>query len=165
VRGIAGGPTNNGVNGQNAAPTTGWGGLFQNDLGYTGFFGVASDQRLKNNIKTIPKAIDIVKKLRGTVYEHNFAEYPDLGLKTGLNYGFIAQEVEAVLPDLVREKNIPHMNSTLRGTTENKEAELLKTVSYIEVVPILVEGMKEQQKMIEELKAEIELLKSELKKD
>jgi hypothetical protein len=33
------------------------------------------------------------------------------------------------------------------------------------VVPILVEGMKEQQKMIEELKAEIELLKSELKKD
>jgi hypothetical protein len=41
---------------------------------------------------------------------------------------------------------------------------MLKAVSYLEVVPILVEGMKEQQMMIEELKKEIELLKSELNK-
>jgi hypothetical protein len=42
---------------------------------------------------------------------------------------------------------------------------MLKAVSYLEVVPILVEGMKEQQVMIEELKKEIELLKSELNKN
>ena len=57
------------------------------------------------------------------------------------------------------------MNSCYRGTTDVKEAELVKTVSYIEIVPLLVEGIKEQQKMIDELKAEIELLKTELKKD
>ena len=165
VRGIAGAGNNLGVNGQNITVTTGWSGLFQNDLGYTGFFGVASDRKLKQNIQTISNAISIISRLRGTVYEHNFSLYPDLGLKKGLNYGFIAQEVEDVLPDLVREKNIPHMNSCYRGTTYVKEAELVKTVSYIEIVPLLVEGMKEQQKMIAELKAEIELLKLEIKKD
>ena len=155
VRGIAGAGTNNGVNGQNAAPTSGWGGLFQNDLGYTGFFGVASDERLKQNIKTIPNALEIVKNLRGTTYEHNLTSYPDLGLKTGINYGFIAQEVESVLPNLVREKNIPHINSCVRGTTETKEAEQMKTVSYIEIVPILVEAIKDQQVLIEKLEQRI----------
>jgi hypothetical protein len=159
VRGIAGAGTNNGVNGSNAAPTSGWGGLFQGDLGYTGFFGVASDQRLKQNIQTIPNALNIVKNLRGTTYEHNLTTFPDLGLKTGINYGFIAQEVEQILPNLVREKNIPHIKSTVRGTNESNEAEQMKTVSYIEIVPILVEAIKEQQILIEEMRKEIELLK------
>lgn len=160
VRGIAGAGTNNGVNGQNSAPTTGWSGLFQGDLGYTGFFGVASDMRLKRNIQTIPNALDIVLKLRGTTYEHDLMNYPDLGLKTGLNYGFIAQEVEQVLPQLVREKNLPHMNSTYRGATESQEAETMKTVSYIEIVPVLVEAIKEQQELILQLEQRIKELES-----
>jgi hypothetical protein len=159
VRGIAGSGANNGVNGSNAAPTTGWGGLFQGDLGYTGFFGIASDQRIKQNIQTIPHALDIVKSLRGTTYEHNLTAYPDLGLKTGINYGFIAQEVEEVLPNLVREKNIPHIESTMRDSKKELDAEQIKTVSYIEIVPILVEAIKEQQELIDEMKKEIELLK------
>ena len=167
VRGIAGAQTINGVNGSRigTGADTGWGGLFQTDLGYTGFFGNASDMRLKQNIKTIPNALDIILQLRGTIYEHNFSLYPDLGLKKGLNYGFIAQEVELVLPDLVKEKNIPHLNSLARGASENKESELFKTVSYIEIIPILLEGIKEQQKQIDDLKKEIEILKSEIKKD
>ncbi len=147
------------MNGSNGAPTTGWGGLFQGDLGYTGFFGVASDQRLKQNIQTIPNALNIVKNLRGTTYEHNLTAFPDLGLKSGINYGFIAQEVEQILPNLVREKNIPHIKSTVRGTNDSNEAEQMKTVSYIEIVPILVEAIKEQQKIIEEMQKEIEILK------
>jgi hypothetical protein len=159
VRGIAGAGTNNGVNGSKPNAGLGWGGLFQGDLGYTGFFGVASDQRIKQNIQTIPNALDIVKSLRGTTYEHNLTAYPDLGLKTGVNYGFIAQEVEKVLPNLVQEKNIPHMSSTVRDSKEELDAEQIKTVSYIEIVPILVEAIKEQQELIDEMKKEIELLK------
>ena len=159
TRGIAGANSNIGVNGSKPNGGTGWGGLFQGDLGYTGFFGVASDQRIKQNIQTIPHALDIVKSLRGTTYEHNLTAYPDLGLKTGVNYGFIAQEVEKVLPNLVQEKNIPHMSSTARDSKEELDAEQIKTVSYIEIVPILVEAIKEQQELIDEMKKEIELLK------
>jgi hypothetical protein len=169
VRGTTYSLTLNGVNGQRGGvgANSGWGGLFQSDLGYTGVLAAVSDKRVKKNIETIGEATKLIMKLRGVTYEHRLDEvqFSDLGLKQGLNYGFIAQEVEEILPSLVVEKNIPHINSSRRLNNENKPAEILKAVSYIEVVPILVEGMKEQQKMIEELKAEIELLKSELKKD
>jgi len=160
VRGIAGAGTNNGINGSNPAVTTGWAGLFQNDLGYTGFFGVASDQRIKTNIQTIASPLQLVKNMRGVTYEHRLddARYSDLGLKSGLNYGFIAQEVEKVLPDLVREKNIPHMSGGIRDSKNQKEAELLKTVSYVEMIPILLEAIKEQQSIIEELNVRISKL-------
>ena len=158
----------NGVNGARGGvgANTGWGGLFQNDLGYTGFFGVASDERVKKNIETIHNPLNLIMQLRGVTYYHKLddPQYSDLGLKPGLNYGFIAQEVETILPALVQEKNIPHINSTQRLSTENKEAELLKTVSYIEMVPLLLEGIKQQQQMIEELKIELEMLKIELNK-
>ena len=169
VRGTTYSLTLNGVNGQRggAGANSGWGGLFQNDLGYTGGFLLLSDKRVKKNIETIGDATKLIMKLRGVTYEHRLDEeqFSDLGLKEGLNYGFIAQEVEEILPTLVAEKNFPHINSSRRLDNEKKPAEMLKAVSYIEVVPIMVEAMKEQQKMIEELKAEIELLKSEIKKD
>jgi hypothetical protein len=169
VRGTTYSQILNGVNGQRGGggANTGWGGLFQSDLGYTGILAAVSDKRVKKNIETIGEATKLIMKLRGVTYEHRLDEeqFSDLGLKQGLNYGFIAQEVEEILPSLVVEKNIPHINSSRRLYNENKPSEMLKAVSYIEVVPILVEAMKEQQKMIEELKAEIELLKSEIKKD
>ena len=169
VRGTTYSLTLNGVNGQRGGggADVGWGGLFQSDLGYTGILAAVSDKRVKKNIETIGEATKLIMKLRGVTYEHRLDEeqFSDLGLKQGLNYGFIAQEIEEILPSLVVEKNIPHINSSRRLFNENKPSEMLKAVSYIEVVPILVEAMKEQQKMIEELKAEIELLKSEIKKD
>jgi hypothetical protein len=167
VRGTTYSQILNGVNGQRggAGANTGWGGLFQSDLGYTGTFATVSDKRIKKDINTIKNATDLIKQLRGVTYLHRLDEeqYSDLGLKSGLNYGFIAQEVEEILPSLVVEKNIPHINSSRRLYNENKPAEMLKAVSYIEVVPILVEGMKEQQKLIEELQKEIELLKIKIK--
>jgi hypothetical protein len=154
----------NGVTGARggAGLNTGWGGLFQSDLGYTGFFGVASDQRIKRDINTISDPIALIMKLRGVTYYHKLEDpkYSDLGLRSGINYGFIAQEVEQILPSLVEEKNIPHIKSTQRKSTEHKDAELLKTVSYIEMIPILLEGIKAQQKQIEELKAKILLLET-----
>ncbi len=158
VRGICGAGNQLGVNGQNVAVTTGWSGLFQGDLGYTGFFGVASDAKLKKNIQTIDNPMGMIMQMRGVTYEHRLDQYPDLGLKTGTNYGFIAQEIEIVAPDLVRTKTLPHINSTNRGTSSapGGSNETVKTVSYIEVVPILLEGIKQQQMMIDSLKTSVE---------
>jgi len=167
VRGTTYNLTLNGVNGSRAGVglNSGWGGLFQNDLGYTGFFGVVSDGRIKKEIETIQNPLETIKQLRGVTYFHKIddPQYKDLGLKPGLNYGFIAQEVEAIVPSFVQEKNIPHINSTQRLSTERKDSELLKTVTYVEMIPLLLEGMKEQQKIIEEMKAEIEFLKTKIK--
>ena len=162
VRGLGLKLTLNGVNGARAGTgaNTGWGGLFQNDLGYTGIFAVASDARLKKNIATINDPLKLVMKLRGVTYEHRLDDpnYSDLGLKQGLAYGFIAQEVETVLPELVFEKLIPHINSSQRSRAESKPAELLKTVSYIEMIPILLEAIKQQQVQLEQLQNQLNSL-------
>ena len=158
VRGSSSNTNACGVVGSLPSAGNGWGGLFQNDLGYTGYFGSASDQKIKKNIQTIRQPMDIIRGLRGVTYEHKLEEYAGLGLKTGTTYGFIAQEVEQVMPDIVKTKNIPYHSTRLNPS--DKGYETLKTVGYIEVIPVLVEALKAQELEIEALKARI----SELEK-
>jgi hypothetical protein len=112
--------------------------LANNTLGYfdstgnlttVGDVAAFSDEKLKKNVKTIDNALDKVKRLRGVEYERRDID------KKGL--GFIAQEVEKVLPELVSQHDE------------------FKTVSYGNVVSVLVEAIKE-------LSAEVELLKSKI---
>ena len=98
-----------------------------------------SDQRLKTNIQTINNAINKVNSLRGVYFEwidkEKFNDRKQIGL--------IAQEVETVCPELV-------VNNTD-----------FKTVNYAQSVGLLVEAIKEQQIMIQSLKEELELLKTQ----
>ena len=161
VRGMTNNANAIGVNGSVAVlPVNGWGGLFQNDLGYTGFFGSASDLKIKKNINTIADARSIINNLRGVSYEHRLEEFPGLGLKAGLTYGFIAQEVETILPAIVKEKIIPNMS--LRSDGVDAGSVSLKTVGYTEVIPILVEALKEQDKVIVDLLKRIEALEKKI---
>lgn len=153
VRGTSSNTSACGVIGSLPSAGNGWGGLFQNDLGYTGYFGSASDQKIKKNIQTIRQPMDIIRGLRGVTYEHKLDEYAGLGLKTGTTYGFIAQEVEQVMPDIVKTKNVPYHSTRLNPS--DKSYETLKTVGYIEVIPVLVEALKAQELEIEALKARI----------
>ena len=102
-----------------------------------------SDSRLKNEVKTINSAVDKVKKLRGVEYVWN------KGSKEGQkDLGVIAQEVEKVLPEIVKEKKIPLI-------TENND-KLFKTVDYEKITAVLIEAIKEQQKQIDELKNQLD---------
>jgi DNA-binding transcriptional ArsR family regulator len=85
----------------------------------------------------------------------------DLNLPTNKQYGFIAQEVEEVLPDIVRISKIPGNQNTLYndGVSQSAKYYDLKVLSYTNIIPILVEALKEQQRQIEELKEEIKGLK------
>ncbi len=96
-----------------------------------------SDQRLKDDIQTIDNALDKVSNLRGVSYTWNNGNR-----KGQKDLGLIAQEVEQVLPELVREKEMPMI-----------DGETYKTVDYEKIVGVLIEAVKE-------LKTEIEILKS-----
>ena len=103
----------------------------------------ASDDRLKNRLGNIPSAIEKVKSLNGFIFTWNDVAnsygYSDLEQHVGLS----AQEIKAVLPQVIRPA--PFDN----GTTGNN----YMTVQYEKVVPLLVEAIKEQSKQIEELRA------------
>ncbi len=90
-----------------------------------------SDARLKENVKTLPNALKSVKAMRGVTYNKIGEEKQSIGV--------IAQEVQAVLPQLVSEHN-----------------DGMLSVAYGNVTAVLIEAIKEQQKQIEELKAQLD---------
>jgi hypothetical protein len=99
----------------------------------SGEVDATSDIKLKENIKTIENSLDKVLQLRGV--EFDWKETKDSSI------GLIAQEVEEVLPELVHE-------------TDD-----IKSVSYGNITAVLIEAIKEQNKIINTMKKEIEELK------
>lgn len=139
---------------------TGWGGLFLNDLGYTGGVFNASDKRLKTNITLIKGAISIIDKLTPVSYNYDLEKYPSMGFNTGKEFGFIAQEIQEILPEIVREKYLP-TNGTEKinpNTPKENKKELFLTMDYTRLIPIAIQGIKEQQAIIEAQNARIDAL-------
>ncbi len=93
-------------------------------------FNTTSDATLKTNVETLSGSLDAVKSLRGVSFD-----WLENG---GSEIGVIAQEVEAVLPDVV---------------STNDEG--IKSVKYGNMVAVLIEAIKEQQAQIDELKAQL----------
>jgi hypothetical protein len=143
------------------SPTaTGWG-VFSNGWGggLTAWQNV-SDRRLKTNIKTLDGALSKIMQLRGVEYNFDLTNYPGVPLDTETKQiGFIAQEVEAIFPNIVREANIHSSpNESDTGLSQEREEYKVKTLSYTLIIPVLVEAMKEQQTIIEKLEKRIEEL-------
>jgi hypothetical protein len=97
-----------------------------------------SDIRLKENIEPLTNSLEKVLQLSGVTYSWIGQE--------GKKIGFIAQEVEKVIPELVFTNN----------NTEDK----IKGIHLDNITAVLVEAIKEQQKIIEELKLRITNLES-----
>jgi len=117
---------------------------FDNDV--IAYSSTISDRRLKDNIETIENASETVKKLRGVSYKWN------AGNREGQKeIGLIAQEVEEVLPFLVREHELPLTKGTV-------EVEIYKTVDYEKLVGLLIEDSKEKDARIERLEALVQLM-------
>ena len=102
----------------------------------------ASDNRLKTIEGRVENALDIVDKLNGYYYHFNELagefEYDTKSRHVGVS----AQEVEAVLPEVVKPAPINEGNDTD-----------YKTVQYEKLVPVLIEAIKELRSEIETLKA------------
>ena len=122
------------------------GGEFHADADVVAFSSTISDKRLKDEVKTIEFALDKINNLRGVEYVWNSG-----GREGEKDLGVIAQEVDKVIPEIVRDKEMPLMDDT---------GETYKTVDYEKLTALLIEGVKEQQKQIDKLKQEVEELKN-----
>lgn len=164
VRGLAINPSAIGVQGSEAT-LLGWAGLFNGDVGAVlpgGFFTV-SDKRLKTNITPIEGALDKVNKLKSYSYDANIAGYPKYINSSRRTIGFLAQEVEQILPEAVIEKRIPSLNVGRTDNDQAQESMLVKAVSYDAIIPVLVEAIKEQQLIIDNLNKRINSLEKSSK--
>jgi hypothetical protein len=89
---------------------------------------------LKENITDMKYGLSDVMKLRGVEYDWKREDM-------GHDVGVLAQEVEAVIPELVKE----HEGLHGRGK--------FKSVDYNKLVSVLIESIKELKKEIDDLKS------------
>ena len=149
-----------------AGCTGGYSGYFVGDVYIQGNMTITSDASKKTNVQTLTGALGLINQLQPKTYNYKFAENP--GLPAEKQYGFIAQDLEQVLPELVKDVDAYKESDkeTEDGMVQMPTPEgTIKTVNYIALIPILVEGMQEQQKMIDAQAEEIRILKEQLNKD
>ena len=106
-----------------------------------------SDERLKENVRSIDNALNRVKTLSGVYYNSN-----DLAASYGYTdknnqVGVLAQQVQKVLPEAIALAPFDDNGSGLSKSGQN-----FLTVKYEKIIPLLIEAIKEQQKQIDELK-------------
>ena len=92
----------------------------------------SSDARLKDNVREIPNSLDKVKSIRGVHF--NWNDNQDTYKHGSADIGVIAQEVEAVLPDIVTTRDNGY-----------------KAVKYEKLTAVLIEAVKELSNKVEQL--------------
>jgi len=111
-----------------------------------------SDISLKENIKDITSSLEIISQLRPVSYnfiEGAFGEKVESSTANDdkIEYGLIAQEVEQILPEIVTTRD-----------------DSLKSISYLELIPVLIGAIQTQQSQINYLTEQIKsLTEGELK--
>ncbi len=152
-------------NGLGADTALKWAGFFNGNVAYTGTLSFASDERLKKNIKPLNHAINLISKLNATEYEFDNSKAIGMQLTNKKQFGLLAGDVEKIIPHLVTTNIIPaefKMNEKMKWHKVTDEI-TYKGVNYIELIPLLIKGMQEQQLQIEALIAENEVIKKRLK--
>jgi hypothetical protein len=108
----------------------------------------ASDKRLKENIITITSALDTVDKINGVYF--NFTDEANKlnkNLSKNRQVGFLAQEIQSVLPEIVRPAPFD-----IDGDGNSISGKNYLTIQYEKVVPLLLQAIKELKFELDEIK-------------
>jgi hypothetical protein len=139
-----------------------------------------SDKNVKKNIQDVSSALTILNKLKPKFYEYKDDEkYGFLQLPKGKHYGLLAQEVEEVLPTLVKttwmvndhtyEQYMAQFQNGKRLSPSEQAEHLarqkaipndsmqLKAINYTELIPLAIKGLQELDKKI----AQVDHLKAQ----
>ncbi len=151
--------TNYGVYGCATGATTNWAAYFCGN-GYLGAsaWTYLSDSKLKKEVKDIEGGLETILKIQPKEYYYNREKFPSMNLSEDKSFGVMAQDLEKVLPELVRDVIHPAEYDS-EGELVSKEVEF-KGVMYTSLIPFTIQAIKEQQAIIDELKEEIESLKN-----
>jgi hypothetical protein len=104
----------------------------------------SSDERFKKNIVQIKSALNKVQAINGVTYDFRQDEFVNKNFPETKQIGFIAQNVEKVLPEVVMTDGNGY-----------------KAVDYAKITALLNEAIKEQQKQIDKLTSELTSAKKE----
>ncbi|MBL0358383.1 MAG: tail fiber domain-containing protein [Chitinophagaceae bacterium] len=161
--GSATGPStiNYGIYGSASGATTNWGGYFAGNVFTTGAY-FPSDEKLKSNIRDYDaSALSKIMSLQTKSYNYDVAKYKYMNLPAGDQFGFLAQDLEKVFPQLVTKAIQPaeYEQGNKNGKKLSDEVQF-KAVNYTGLIPVLTKAVQEQQQIIDkQQKAIDDLLK------
>ena len=112
-----------------------------------------SDANDKKEILPLNYGLDKIKSLRPISFQWKNDNID----KSSTHLGFVAQEVQQVLPEIVVDHEWKEIPDSAEKVWEKTDKLGMK---YSEIIPVLVKAMQEQQSQIEELKAKIEKLEN-----
>ena len=152
-----------GVYGATGTPST-YAGYFAGNVFSTGNY-LGSDRKLKQNITDFGNAMDVISQLQPKVYEYRQdGSYKLMNLPLGMRYGLIAQDVEEVLPGLVKKSEFNTAKALPQGVADNSGETIdFKAVNYTELIPIMIKAMQEQQTAIQEQQKAMKEQQQEIK--
>lgn len=113
-----------------------------------------TEKELKVEVNKIENSTLKLKSLQPVTFKYNIDKYKHLKLPKGDQYGFMVENVEQVFPAMVYESSVIHNPS--KG---NSKVAKYKDINKDELIPVLVEAIKEQQDQIDALKKELQELK------
>jgi len=130
-------------------------GLLCISAGVSAQTNTVNNTELKQNAQPLTNSLSYIEQLQPVSFEYDKSQAAKLKLPSGQQYGFIAEDVQKVLPSIVKsqKKMVPAGKNAFK-TTE------IKNVETESLIALLVASVKEQQAEIERLKADLQSLKS-----
>lgn len=141
-----------------SSSATGWAGYFSGSTFCTGTYQT-SDRMLKNNIKPYEGAMSKIRQLKPSTYTYKTDQFRQMNLPEGQQIGLIAQDLEQVFPELVKEVKGFDQKDASGKTTGTIPT--FKSVNYTGLIPVLISAIQEQQKQLDEQKEIIDELKQQ----
>ncbi|MBZ0204770.1 MAG: tail fiber domain-containing protein, partial [Flavobacteriales bacterium] len=137
-----------------------WAGWFDGNINVTGTatipsgMWIMSDENLKENIADIMDATGVIEQLVPKSFDYLVDQFPQVGLPSGNQYGFIAQELQTVIPEAVKP-------ITFQARLDSLGNEVVPALSTMEmnpttIIPFLVAAFKEQSARIDALEAQLD---------
>ncbi len=121
---------------------------------FTGYSNqVFSDKNIKTNVTKLTTTMDLINKLRPVSYKYDNSYVPQLRVDNQLSYGFIAQEVGNLIPELVRTIDIPEELDSLGNIINPTKS--LSTLNYNGLIPFAISGIQELNAKQREMEAVI----------
>lgn len=112
----------------------------------TGTFTNPSDAAIKTNVQSLNNVAHQLQQLQPVSFQYTNTAIPQLNLSAGNHYGLIAQQVEQVLPNLVQNTQVAPVYDSLGQVIH--PAATVKSVNYVEIIPLLIQAFQEQQQKI-----------------
>jgi len=128
-------------NSYNFATSPNWAGYFVGKVFSTGGFVTTSDSILKQNVTNLSHCLSVISQLKPEKFNFDTVNYSYLGLPAGLQYGLTAQNVKAIVPELVTNVIHPAQYDSI-GNEISPQLEF-KALNYTGLIPITIQAIKE----------------------